>query len=145
MEFMDAYKELEKLCSEIYQENHGVSSYIDDMKEKSDGDNFILGWRNDLKQLKHYRWVRNKIVHEPGCTQENMCLPEDELWIRNFCSRIRKGDDPLARYRRQKAGRMYAPHPPRQEPTDTWGAGFLTVVVTALVLLIVVVLLANVF
>ena len=31
MSFIDSYKRLEKLCSEIYNDNHGVSSYIDEM------------------------------------------------------------------------------------------------------------------
>lgn len=31
MSFMNSYKQLEKLCNEIYHDNHGVSSYIDDM------------------------------------------------------------------------------------------------------------------
>ena len=28
---MNSHKQLEKLCNEIYHDNHGVSSYIDDM------------------------------------------------------------------------------------------------------------------
>lgn len=145
MGFMDAYKELEKLCSEIYQENHGVSSYIDDMYSKSNSGFYVPGWQDDLKNLKHYRWVRNKIVHEPGCTQENMCQSKDERWIRDFCSRIRNGEDPLTQYRIKKESGRYVSRPPQQEETAKWEAVFLTVVIVVLTILIMAVLFTNIF
>ncbi len=102
MGFIDSYKRLEKLCSEAYGDNHGLSSYIDEMLKISDGAYCVSGWNEDLKQLKHYRWVRNQIVHEPNCTEENMCTPEDAQWLNNFHSRIMTVDDPLALYRKAK-------------------------------------------
>lgn len=102
MKFIDSYKRLEKLCSEVYGDNHGVSAYIDEMVNKSDGSYCVSGWNEDLKQLKHYRWVRNQIVHEPNCSEENMCTPEDTQWINNFHSRIMSANDPLAQYRKIK-------------------------------------------
>lgn len=77
MGFIDSYKSLEKLCSEIYSDNHGLSTYIDEMAGKPNGSYYVPGWDEDLKQLRHCRWVRNQIVHEPGCTEENMCVLED--------------------------------------------------------------------
>ncbi|MBE5868480.1 MAG: hypothetical protein E7293_05905 [Lachnospiraceae bacterium] len=102
MSFIDSYKRLEKLCSEIYDDNHGVSSYIDEMISNPVGSRYVLGWDEDLKQLKHYRWVRNQIVHEPGCIEENMCKPEDTQWLINFHSRIMSARDPLALYRKAR-------------------------------------------
>ncbi len=102
MKFIDSYKRLEKLLSEAYGENHGISAYIDEMVNTSDGSYYVLGWKEDLKQLKHYRWVRNQIVHELNCTEENMCTPEDIQWINDFYSRVMATDDPLAKYRRLK-------------------------------------------
>ena len=55
MSFIDSYKRLEKLCSEIYNDNHGVSSYIDEMINTPIGARYVPGWDEDLKQLKHYR------------------------------------------------------------------------------------------
>ena len=98
MSFIDSYKRLEKLCSEIYDDNHGVSSYIDEMINTPIGSRYVLGWEEDLKQLKHYRWVRNQIVHEPDCSEENMCECGDAEWLDNFHSRIMSGNDPLALY-----------------------------------------------
>ena len=112
MKFIDSYKRLEKLCSEVYGDNHGVSAYIDEMVKKSDGAYCVSGWNEDLKQLKHYRWVRNQIVHEPNCSEENMCTPEDTQWINNFHSRIMSSNDPLALYRKAKS--RYEEHRPKQ-------------------------------
>lgn len=102
MGFLDSYKSLEKLCSEIYRNNHGISSYIDEMINTPVGINYVKGWNDDLRLLKHYRWVRNKIVHEPDCNEENMCESDDAIWLDNFYSRIISTDDPLALYRKIK-------------------------------------------
>ena len=95
---MNSYKQLEKLCNEIYHDSHGVSAYIDDMTNLSLDLRYIPNRNDDLKQLKHYRWVRNQIVHEPDCTEENMCEPEDVVWIDNFYDRIMEQTDPLSLY-----------------------------------------------
>jgi hypothetical protein len=60
----------------------------------------VRGWENDLKQLKHYRWVRNQIAHNPDCTEENMCDASDAQWLADFHSRIVNQTDPLALYRK---------------------------------------------
>lgn len=100
MDFLTSYKCLEKLCSEMYGDNHGVSSYIDEMMRTSAGSFYVKGWDNDLKKLKHCRWIRNKIVHEPNCSEDNMSEPDDIIWIEDFRSRIMSSDDPLALYRK---------------------------------------------
>lgn len=105
MSFIDSYKRLDKLCSEMYGDIHGLSTYIDEMIGKPDGSYYVSGWNEDLKQLKHYRWVRNQIVHEPGCTEENMCAPGDMQWLDNFYSRIMSTNDPLALYRKLRSPR----------------------------------------
>lgn len=102
MGFIDSYKRLEKLLSEVYGDNHGISAYIDEMVKTSDGSYYVSAWNEDLKQLKHFRWVRNQIVHEPNCTEENMCTLEDAQWINNFYSCVMTANDPLAKYRKFK-------------------------------------------
>ena len=114
MSFIDSYKRLEKLCSEIYNDNHGVSSYIDEMTNTPIGARYVPGWDEDLKQLKHYRWVRNQIVHDPGCTEENMCEYGDAQWLDNFRSRIMSANDPLALYRKARNPQ------PVQRPRQTY-------------------------
>lgn len=100
MGFIDSYKRLEQLCNSIYGYNHGISTYIDEMINTHSGTYYVSGWDEDLRKLKHYRWVRNKIVHEPGYTEENMCTPNDVEWINDFYDRILRVDDPLALYHR---------------------------------------------
>lgn len=48
-EFIDEYKHLEKLCNEMYGQQHGISQYIADMEQTSAYTaGRILGWSNDL-------------------------------------------------------------------------------------------------
>ena len=110
MNFISSYKTLEKLCSDIYGDNHGISTFIDEMQNNPRGSYLIRGWDDDLKQLKHYRWVRNQIVHEPDCSEDNMCDVGDTEWIDTFYSRIMDQTDPLAMYRKATAPRP-APKP----------------------------------
>lgn len=98
MGFIDAYKRLEKLCGDILNNDRCLSAYIDEMRNTTQGSYLVRGWDEDLKQLKHYRWIRNQIVHEPDCDEENMCSEDDTQWIENFYSRIMNQTDPLALY-----------------------------------------------
>ncbi len=98
MEFMNAYKHLEKLCGDLLNDERRISAYIDEMAKISDGTSKVYNWDNDLKKLKHYRWIRNQIVHEPDCQEDNMCHPDDVAWLNNFYSRIMNQTDPLTLY-----------------------------------------------
>ena len=100
MRFMDSYKHLEKLCGEVMDDPRKLSAYIDEMESKRLGSRYVAGWDRDLKNLKHYRWVRNRIVHEPDCSEETMCDEEDAMWLEDFYERIMEQTDPLALYRR---------------------------------------------
>lgn len=112
MSFMTSYKKLEQLCRDITGEERPVSAYIEEMKNTTLGSRYVPGWDDDLKKLKHYRWVRNQIVHETGKTEENMCTSVDVAWLEQFYSRILNRDDPLARYylvMKQRAAKKAAP------------------------------------
>ena len=100
MGFMDSYKRLEKLCGEVMNDDHRVSAYIDAMTNTPRGAMVVKGWEEDLKQLKHYRWMRNQIAHNPECTEKTMCKPSDAQWVDGFYDRIMKQTDPLAMYRK---------------------------------------------
>ncbi|MBR5157478.1 MAG: hypothetical protein IKW59_06905 [Clostridia bacterium] len=103
MSFIDSYKHLEKLCGEILNDDRRLSAYIDEMINTPNGNYYVNNWDDDLKTLKHYRWVRNQISHEPGCNESNMCDPKDELWLNHFYSRIMKQTDPLSMYRKARS------------------------------------------
>lgn len=115
MDFITSYKHLEKLCGEILNDDRRISAYIDEMQSiGSRGAFLVKGWDCDLKALKNYRWIRNQISHDPECTEENMCVPEDALWLDTFYSRIMKQEDPLSLYRKAiqaKTATRQAPKP----------------------------------
>ena len=100
MGFMDSYKQLEKLCGDMLGEGR-VSAYIKEMSDKPRGAYLVSGWEADLKRLRHCRRIRNRIVHEPGCSETDMCPPEDEKWLDDFYARIMNQTDPLALYYKQ--------------------------------------------
>ena len=100
MSFISSYKHLEKLCGEVFNDERRISAYIDEMQSTPNGAFYVHSWDEDLKTLKHYRWVRNQIAHEPDCDEQNMCDPSDALWLDDFYSRIMNQTDPLALYRK---------------------------------------------
>ena len=152
MGFMYSYKRLEKICSEIYNTNEKpVKAYIEDMKNKPRGSYLVKGWDKDLKDLDHYRWVRNQISHNPECSEENMCTDADTEWIDNFYVRIMNQTDPLALYRKAtESRRVHAPkkvqnpsrpvsQKPRQKQKKKSGStAALTIVLIALLAIIAV-------
>ena len=98
MSFIESYKHLDKICGEMFETQYGVSAYIEEMLNNPRGSFLVRGWENDLKQLKHYRWIRNQIVHEPDCYEETMCEAGDDEWLDDFYERIINQTDPLAMY-----------------------------------------------
>ena len=96
MGFIESYKRLERLCGDLLNDDRRISAYIDEMISLPRGAYLVRGWDDDLKRLKHYRWVRNQIAHELDCSEENMCEPSDVVWIDVFYSRIMNQTDPLA-------------------------------------------------
>lgn len=65
-DFMESYKCLDKICKEIFNSENGVTTYIDTMKETNDGNRYVPLWNETLYKLKHYRYIRNRYVHEVG-------------------------------------------------------------------------------
>lgn len=100
MSFIESYKHLDKICGEMFETQYGVSAYIEEMLNNPHGSFLVRGWENDLKQLKHYRWIRNQIVHEPDCYEETMCEAGDDEWLDDFYGRIINQTDPLAMCRK---------------------------------------------
>ena len=152
MGFMDSYKRLEKLCGEVMNDDRKVSAYIDEMYRLSNGFDSVEGWREDLKQLKHYRRVRNQIVHDPGCTEENMCELGDAEWIDQFYWRIMNGTDPLTKYRKkmQRVTPVTRNNPPTYRAEHHWDfdaalSGCMPIVLVLLAIALVVVVLNFIY
>ncbi len=98
-DFFEAYKRLDKLCSEMYSCQNGVSEYIAQMERLTyNGQYRVSSWDTDYKTLKHVRWVRNQIAHDSGSYQ--ISEPDDLDFVQDFRSRIFSGDDPLTLLRK---------------------------------------------
>ena len=100
MAFMEAYKRLDNLCKDLFPSDVGITEYIKSMERCSHYTLYIDNWRNDYFALKHYRYIRNKIVHENDVTEDELCTADDVIWINNFYQRILNQTDPLALYRK---------------------------------------------
>lgn len=90
----DEYKQVDKLCREIFSSQSGVTQYITEMEQSASyGRSVIPSWDDDYYTLKRVRWLRNKIAHESGATE---CNENDAAWLENFHRRLLARQDPLA-------------------------------------------------
>ena len=95
-EFLDEYKHLEKLCNDLYNQQHGISLYISDMEATPRAaSTMIPEWNKDLKVLKHLRHIRNAMVHDLN-EQEVSYTQEDIQNLKEFHRRIMEQQDPLS-------------------------------------------------
>lgn len=98
-EFMEAYKHLDKICREIFKNEKGITTYIDEMEAKRSGAFYVGSWDATLRKLKEYRHIRNAYVHEVGTSDLEICGEEDINWLKGFYEDIMQRRDPLAQYR----------------------------------------------
>ena len=145
MSFISSYKHLEKLCGEVMNDRRCISAYIEEMERKPRGAFYVPSWNDDLKALKHYRWVRNQIAHEPDCDEDNMCDEDDVLWLAQFYSRIMNQTDPLTLYRKaitsgttatQKPVKTSPPPHTYQNPAPTRPRGCLAYLLIPLIVIL---------
>lgn len=105
IDYLAAYKHLDQLCKDVLDSDVGITEYIDEMEEeKTWGTRYVSGWNEDYKQLKHLRWMRNKLVHEVDSFDETEISESDIEWLETFEWRILNEQDPFAllkKYRNQ--------------------------------------------
>lgn len=100
-EFFEAYKRLDRLCSDMYGCRNGVSQYIEDMDRLSyQGQFAVSSWEQTYRMLKHLRWVRNQIAHDSG--QIQICDECDIPDVNSFYDDLISGCDPLTQLRRNR-------------------------------------------
>lgn len=102
MSFMEEYKRLDNLCKDIFSSANGVTEYINCMEQSNYRNINVINWKNDLKKLKHYRYIRNQIAHENNATEESLCTIADTNWIKKFHDRIMEQTDPITLYRKSQ-------------------------------------------
>lgn len=96
LEFLEEYKSLDELCKQILSSDRGISTYIDEMDQESQGYINVDCWEKDYKRLKKMRWIRNQLVHETNSFQDDLINIEDIEWIKTFRSRILECKDPFS-------------------------------------------------
>ena len=106
--FFDAYKRLERFCSDRYSEQSGVSAYIAEMEAcAARGRASVPSWNADYQGLKHIRWVRNRIAHEAEAGR--LSEDGDLSFAQDFYRRLQAEKDPLALLRKAEQPRRSAP------------------------------------
>ena len=101
-EFMEAYKSIDQFCKDALRTDKGVTSYIEEMRTKTDGYKFVPGWRDNLDCLVKYRHLRNNYSHEIGSSYSDICEWNDVFWLREFHEKLLKVEDPLSLYKAAK-------------------------------------------
>ena len=98
-EFIDEFKHLEKICNEIYSEQHGVTLYINDMELNSGyASRIVPDWDKDIAYLKRVRHIRNNLVHE---SDEVVDYDSSDIeFMKTFYQKIITQQDPLALLRK---------------------------------------------
>ena len=111
-EFFDEYKRLDRLCSDMYSSRGGVGLYIEDMERNAfNGRRFVPNWEAAYMKLKHLRWIRNRIAHDPD--ELNICTEQDISDIGLFYDSILSRQDPLALLHQAQATPKQKPLPPK--------------------------------
>lgn len=115
-DFFEAYKHLDKLCSEMYACQNGVSAYIEHMENEAfQGQYRVPSWNNDYKMLKQVRSLRNRLAHDDG--EYQISQAEDLDFVQDFYRRIFSGNDPLTLLRKVAESEDSIQRQQKKQPT----------------------------
>ncbi len=120
MSFMDSYKRLDNLCKTFPDYPKGISSYIEVMERSNQIRYRHMSWSSDYDRLKNYRYIRNRIAHDNGVYEDEVCDSDDIDWLENFHARLLNQTDPLGQYYRAQRSATQLPTPkPQSQPQHT--------------------------
>lgn len=94
--FFDLFSKVDKLCIDVYQNEHGLAGYIEDMRSTPADVEQVPEWEADLLHLINLRNIRNSLANTPGAFQEEICTQEHVDWIERFYERVLQRQDPMA-------------------------------------------------
>ena len=119
--FFDEYKSLDRLCKDILESENGVTEYIERMEKEERGKMIVADWERDYKKLKSMRYLRNRIAHEDGVKESDVCSPSDTSWVMEFQNRIMAEEDPLTvLYNYDASLKKEKPQPKKKKVTDNF-------------------------
>ena len=94
--FQEAYKQLDRICKDMYRGAEGVSAYIKDMENTPlNLRKNVYGWDVFYRELKRKRWMRNQLAHDVDIDMY-FCTFNDIDWVERFHEKILKCEDPIA-------------------------------------------------
>lgn len=95
--FFEEFKRLDKLCSEMYGDMHGVTAYIEDMRAMEYANSCKADdFEETLRELVRLRHVRNALAHDTSLNNIDEVTENDIEWIINFYQKILATADPIA-------------------------------------------------
>lgn len=96
LKFLELYKSTDRFIKDAYQSTEGFTEYVRQMEsEEREGKRRVSGWADDLKQIKHLRWIRNQLAHEVDYDSD-ICKQKDYELLTSFQYRLHNADDPLS-------------------------------------------------
>lgn len=141
--FFNFYKQLDKLCSDMYDCRGGISAYITDMDaNKADGERLVPCWQGVYKDLKHVRHIRNQIAHEA----DNCRFSEksDLEFARRFYKSLVSGKDPLALLRKARKSKRKTENA-RRAAGFSGGVSVMPVIVAGIIIAAIIFALVKAF
>lgn len=95
--FFELFNKVDRLCVQVYQNEHGLADYIEDMRSISVYSvEDIPDWERDLFQLITLRNIRSSLINSPDAFQDTLCTQEQMQWLEEFHQRILDRQDPMA-------------------------------------------------
>lgn len=115
-DYLDAYKRLDAVCSDMFHDQNGVSRYIEELDALPAQRCDLID--TDRRILRRLRRVRNEIAHKAAST----CTEEDFGSLQDFYSRLLRGQDALA-IRSQRLAGVRKKSQPEAQPRAAAHAG----------------------
>lgn len=95
--FYEEFTKLNQICQAIYQNEDGISNYMEEMACVSNAYGATVpNWIEDLDQLYRYHMIYNSLAQSEEAFREHLCCQADVDWVRKFTGRIMERQDPLA-------------------------------------------------
>lgn len=92
--YIDEYKRVDKICSDILGDPCGITAYIELMKKAViSGEDLPGSWSTAIKTLVHLRHIRNSIAHD---TSPVSCTKNDLNSLKAFGRALSEGRDPIS-------------------------------------------------